>query len=322
MPENKRQHYVPQNYLKGFSFNGDSIGVYVIETEQWHDSAKIKTQAQESYFYGADLTLEKGLSELEGLMADNRKTVVENTTQELSLYQKEVLYQDMMLQLSRTKQMADIYEQMATNKARRLWSHSSDELMRKHANDFGIKFANPILGPMMALLKNLTICLDLEFKILVNNTEIPFLTSDAPVSKYNKYFEAYHQTSCGLNSKGLILFYPLTPRFAVIYYDRNVYRVKFRKRVYLDITDESDVNNLNGLTCAWANQCVYYHPGLVDGEFVQWTFKHIQKARKPLVDETEIPQDESRSLVISRQTFPYLYMALTFMKFQDKVKPY
>ena len=30
MPENKRQHYVPQNYLKGFSLDGDSIGVYVI----------------------------------------------------------------------------------------------------------------------------------------------------------------------------------------------------------------------------------------------------------------------------------------------------
>lgn len=60
----------------------------------------------------------------------------------------------------------------------------------------------------------------------------------------------------------------------------------------------------------------------LDGEFVQWTFKHIQEPRKPLIDETEIPQGENRSLVISRQTFPYLYMALTFMKFQDKVKPY
>ena len=320
MPANKRQHYVPQNYLKEFSPDGDSIGVYHIASDKWADTAGIKYQAQQPYFYGTGLELEKDLSELERKLAENRKSIIENGTQHLSLYQRETLYQDMMLQFLRTKQMADLYEQSATAKARRLWKLSKNELVCKYADCFVVKYPIPALGPMMALLNNIEICLDLGFKILVNLTDIPFITSDAPVCKYNKYFEALNKPVCGLKHQGLMLFYPLSSKYAVLYFDQAVYKAPYKRRIYLDIDDVSDVNNLNGLLCSWANECIYYNPSLVPGEHIQWTFKHIEDARRPLFIEKEIKQSDTKSLIIAQYPFPFLYMDLSFLKFQDKIK--
>lgn len=321
MPENRRQHFVPQNYLRGFSPDGESIGVFLIDSAKCIDKpAPICSQAQESYFYGKDLELEKQLSELETILANNRRSIYENTSNKLNLYQREVLYQDMILQLSRTKHMADLYEEIATAHARRIWRHCNDELVRKHADDFGIKFDNPIIAPMAILLQRLTMCLDLDFKVLRNCTEIPFITSDNPVCTYNQYFEAHRRYHSGFNSVGEQIYYPLSPSFAVFYYDRNVYKTKFRQRNYLDITDVSDVNHLNGLICASANKCVYYHPKYVRSEHVSWTFDHVKDCRIKEHDEVEIPTGEKSSIIIARYPFPAFKMCLAFVKFQDKVK--
>ena len=320
MPDNKRQHYVPQNYLREFSQDGATIGVYLTGSNKYIDEAPIARQAQKPYFYSDNLELEKGLSEIEEITAKNRRTLFENTSQKLSLYQKEILYQDMMLQLFRTKQMADKVEEFATANARTIWRHCSDELIRENADNYGIKYTYPIMPSLMVLLNNLTVCLGLDFKILVNKTRLPFITSDAPISKYNKFFEARRINTTGLLHKGIMLFYPLTPVHAVLYYDQGIYKVKYRKRHYLEITDVSDVYNLNGLTCACASQCIYYHADTIDANHVQWIYNEIKDTRQPLMQVTEIPETESSSLLFMNSTFPFLYIALSFMKFQNKVK--
>lgn len=311
---------MPQNYLREFSPDGESIGVFHLESGNCIATAPINSQAQESYFYGKDLDLEKHLSELEGLLADNRRTIFESQTNKLNLYQRETLYQDMMLQLSRTKQMAVLYEEVATAQARRLWQHSNDELVRQHANSYAIKFANPIIAPMMIMLQNLTVCLDLEFKVLFNRTNIPFVTSDSPVCRYNQFFEAQRWYFSGLNSVGEQLYYPLSPRFAVFYFDHSIYTTKYRKRSFLVIDDESDVNHLNGLVCAWANNCVYYHPGLISDDHLAWTYGHVKDYRNHKREEVEIPTGDKSSIVIARHPFPAFRMYLSFIKFLDKVK--
>lgn len=321
MPENRRQHYVPQNYLREFSSDGESIGVFLVDSGKCIDKAPINSQAQESYFYGKDLELEKQLSDLESLLADNRKAIFTNSQNKLSLYQREVLYQDMMLQLSRTKHMANLYEEIATANARRIWRHCNDELVRNHADDFGIKLDNPIIAPMALLLQNLTMCLDLEFKVLRNKTEIPFVTSDCPVCVYSQFFEAHRRYHSGLKSTGEQLYYPLSPSFAVLYYDRNVYKAKFRKRNYLDIADDSDVNHLNGLVCASANKCVYYNPGSIRVDHLCWTFDHVKDYRIKEHEEEEIPTGGGTSIIIARYPFPAFRMCLAFLKLLDKVKP-
>lgn len=262
------------------------------------------------------------MSEVEAIVADNRKTIFDHTTNKLTVRQREILYQDMLLQLSRTKYMANFYEEVATAQARRIWKHSSDEMIRKHADDYGIKFENPIIESMAIIFNNLDVCLDLEYKVLVNKTKIPFLSSDNPVCQYNQFFEAQKRFHSGLGSTGEQLYYPLSPSFAVLYYDHNVYNAKFRKRNYLEITDVSDVNHLNGLVCAWANKCVYYHPGRITSKHVHWTYSNVQDSHPKMIEETEVPTGQNSSLIVARYPFPSFGMYLSFMKFQDKVKPY
>ena len=323
MPENKRQHYVPQNYLREFSADGVSVGVFLVETGKCVDKpAPINSQSQESFFYGKNLELEKRLSEIEQLLAENRRSIFECQANKLNLYQKEVLYQDMMLQMSRTRYMANLYEEMATAKARRIWKHCNDEDVRKHADDFGVRFDNPIIAPMAILLQNLTICLDMDFKVLVNRTCIPFVTSDNPVCRYNQYFEAHKRYHSGLKNTGAQIYYPLSPMFAVLYYDGNVYKTKYRKRNFIEVTDVSDVNHLNGLVCAWASKCVYYHTVYMSGEHVSWTFDHINDSRTKMINEQEILTEEKSSIIIARYPFPAFGMCLSFLKFLDKVKPH
>ena len=320
MAENKRQHYVPQNYLRGFSSDGVNVGVYHIDSGECIKKAPINGQAQESYFYGKNLELEKQLSELEQLLADNRKSIYDNPTENLNLYQRETLYQDMMLQLSRTKHMANLYEEIATANARRIWRHCEDEQVRQHADDFVVKFDNPVIAPMAILLQNLAICLDLEFKVLRNNTSIPFVTSDNPICIYNQFFEAHGCYQSGLNSIGEQIYYPLSPEFAVLYYDHNVYKTKYRKRNYLDVTEEGDVNSLNALVCATANECIYYHTEHVDEEHIKWTFDQIRESRINSHQEVEIPTGKNTSIIIARYAYPAFRMYLSFLKYLDKVK--
>lgn len=92
------------------------------------------------------------------------------------------------------------------------------------------------------------------------------------------------------------------------------------KRNYLEITDISDVNHLNALVCAWANKCVYYHPGIMKGEHVRWTFEHIRELKNHERKEVEIQTGEKSRIIIARHLFPAFQIYLTFLKFQDKVK--
>ena len=71
MGEYKNQHYVPQFYLKRFSFNGNQkqIGLFNIHRQLFRSNVSIRDQACRSYFYGEDGVIEKFLCSSEGVSA-------------------------------------------------------------------------------------------------------------------------------------------------------------------------------------------------------------------------------------------------------------
>lgn len=72
------------------------------------------------------------------------------------------------------------------------------------------------------------------------------------------------------------------------------------------ITDtgvKTDVNNLNGLICAWVNKCVYYHSGKINRELLEWPFGHIKEYRNPKHEEPENLMGEKSSIIIARHPF-------------------
>ncbi|WP_461622080.1 DUF4238 domain-containing protein, partial [Bradyrhizobium sp. 23AC] len=75
-----------------------------------------------------------------------------------------------------------------------------------------------------------------------------FITSDHPVVFYNQYAE--HRTirsNTGLASKGLQIFYPISPYHIIILYDEAIYKIGAKKSTSVDVTSVSDVQQLNDL---------------------------------------------------------------------------
>ena len=71
MPEKKRQHFVPQFYLRNFGSGPQRrrISLFNIPSAQYVPHASIKNQARKAWFYGQESLVEKALVNIEGSAA-------------------------------------------------------------------------------------------------------------------------------------------------------------------------------------------------------------------------------------------------------------
>ena len=104
-----------------------------------------------------------------------------------------------------------------------------------------VNFTQPGMFAVGTQAQLINTCIDLKCKFLINKTRIPFITSDNPAVIYNQFLERMKQESYALGSRGLQIYFPLTPKVAVIYYDSECYKIGCKKRNYVDITQPSDV---------------------------------------------------------------------------------
>jgi hypothetical protein len=94
MAERKRQHWVPQFYLRRFATNSDKtlINLYLLEGRKFIGNVGLSGQCQEDNFYGKDRIIEEALGQLEGVWTDLFRRVeagdqlTENIRHELCLF--------------------------------------------------------------------------------------------------------------------------------------------------------------------------------------------------------------------------------------------
>ena len=320
MAEKKVQHYVPQSYLRSFSSDNNNIGYYDFETDTFKPTKGIKKLAQISYFYTKDLTLENKLSELEDLFERNRKSIKDNPCKKLSLYEHEALYQDMFLQMIRVPQMEDIYNEIVNANAHRIWKYAKDPRVRCNADKFDAKVENAIIPAMKVACENICICYDLKAKLLINMTDLPFITSDNPVCINNSLFERDRISNYGLRSVGLQIYYPLSPSLAVFYYDDKVYKVGYRKRNYVNLTKLNDVDALNMLVAVNARERIFFGEGVRETYIKQLCSRTLSSRLKKKQEEIDIAINSTRSYTIAIFKHPQIRFWQTYMKFLDKYK--
>ena len=89
--------------------------------------------------------------------------------------------------------------------------------------------------------------LDLEYKLLINETTRPFIASDFPVVKYNQFLELekWQYSKSGYGSVGLQIIIPINSSLALIFFDSSIYKVGDKKKRYLSIKDIADINSIN-----------------------------------------------------------------------------
>ncbi len=134
-------------------------------------------------------------------------------------------------------------------------------------------------------LESATLLVDMQIRMIRNHTDYPFVFSDSPVVFYNSYYR--HITDrgvLGLQTPGLQVFYPLTPRVQLMLIDPDVYSGTFRNGPFCDVTVRSDISQLNALQMHHSRSAVYFAEQ-EDAEYVEALHRaHAPRIIKP---ETE-----------------------------------
>jgi len=324
MPVNKNQHYVPQFYQRRFSDDGKNVGVYIVDQLKAIPQAPIKSQASADYFYTSDTkkpeNVEKAFSGIEGIAKEIMQKLDAIPRSPLTKEESFSLYVFTILQLGRTLSPVQDTREMANMMLRKVIkaqveiSKNSDNPELADYKDITDEVINSItltdeaakkltLG---SYLQMLPACIDLKSKVLINETATPFITSDNPVCLYNPFMEKMNCPLNGLGARGAFIYFPLSPRLALLIYDDMVYKVGNRKQGYAEIHNPNDIHELNKLSIVNCNQVIYYQSSLTNTS----TLERMSKANKPIREQAPVQDisgvmEGSGNPVIGTSTNPY-----------------
>lgn len=326
--ETKNQHYVPQFYQRYFSKDNKNIGVYVVSNDINISSAPIKSQSSEDYFYSENMKIEHALGKMEELSKSVIDRIIASPKEQLTKEDQYTLYVFTMIQVGRTRAQASLMQE-SVNAILRAVAKKHFEVLRKNDEENDLEYVSEeILDKVQFDLKEpgvfalgtqaqlINTCIDLNYKILINNTQIPFITSDNPAVLYDQFMERVGNQTYALSSRGLQIYLPLTPMLGVMYYDSKCYKLGHRRKAYVEITQNCDICELNKLAASNAENTIYYKPGsITDYELKQVATQN--KKNKPSSHIETLPELESSeggTIVSSRNKVMFCKLKLSFIK--------
>ena len=325
----KNQHFVPQFYQRNFSADKKTIGTYIIGQKRYIPTAGIKHQSSADYIYSANMKIEEALGSLEALASKAIEKVITYPTCMLDGEDAMALYVFTMLQIGRTpafiKMMMDNANKMGT-----LMLRKYVEAMRKtaHSDEVGlitdevldavsIEMKEPGLHAVGAISKLIDTCYDLlvDAKILINMTGKGFISSDNPACLYDQHFERVGGLNYALGSCGLQIYLPLAPNMAIMYYDRECYKLGDRKKHYVELTQDKDVEQLNRLVACTADEVLYCKNGTVNiSDLERYTKAHNAFHVSDPVRTFEACKTEKSEIIGAQQQSMFCKLNLSFVK--------
>jgi hypothetical protein len=185
----KKQHFVPQFYLRNFALDDEKefISSYHHKSEKFIIDVPIKSQAYKNYIYGKDGLVEKDLSHFEAKVANLiseplKKINPPGTIEEFNLLKEFILIQHSRTAKAGAEAMAAIN---AGYQAIRPYLKKEDQL----PSEFHISHEYPSLISLYHALDHSYLMNHLMMKSIVNMTDLAFITSDTPVVTYNQWME-------------------------------------------------------------------------------------------------------------------------------------
>ena len=262
--EKKTQHYVPKFYLRNFTDKKNCISTYIYSKDKFIKNASFDSVANEEYFYGKDLVIEKALSVMEGEWAKSFEIIIKNNEQDYS--NKEVakiiddIYTFIGFQLSRTLKIYDSQIDLKNFLTNYITAKSSSiEAANSSLKKYFPDNFNPMLVPMQIAFFVKNLFRDLTPIILYNKTNIDFITSDNPVILYNRFLaNKNYKGNYGLGAKGLCLLLPLSPDILLCLYDHKIYFPTDNHNYYEPTTE--NVLEINKLICRNAYDSIFLTP--------------------------------------------------------------
>jgi hypothetical protein len=324
MSENKKQHYVPRHYLKGFSQDGKSLNRYNLESKESSQKG-IENFCQESYFYGKDPEIEIGLNKIENEQAPVLCKLRDTQNIEiLKPYEYDYLLLFILLQYTRTKdakKMANKFTDNFVSEFMKPIMKSSKELRSKgitdeFINDFKIIDPTDYMKGMLFAFTGIELISDLKPFLIINKSNRQFIGSDAPIALYNsiKYLPMPSFTAPGLQ-----IFCPLNKDTILLLIDTNLYNLKINtgSTIYLD--NDSDVDSINKLQFFQCLNHVFFSDNKIEN-YVRELHLEIEELIKEREVMTRIVQtirnnDGSDSEIVETYTSGSNYrLNFTFIK--------
>lgn len=303
----KNQHYVPQFYLRNFSFknNQTQIGIYNINNSFFYQSAPLKNQASKNFFYGYDGVVEDYLCDLEGKLSTEIREIVttQNVPQRGSIGHSELIYFIILTHLRNPvnlERIENIRETMLKFTTEFDKSRDYDKLIPKITRSKAIAIALSRLETSSKVIR------DLEFKLLINKSNTPFISSDLPVVRYNKFLEKekWSHGRIGLGNVGLQIFIPITPRITLFFFDSNIYKTGFKRRKTHDISKETDIDQLNLLQILNCYNTVFFNEEITE-QYIRSLHEKSKKFTRANIDTSKfaylLKEGENSSSIIKEE---------------------
>lgn len=306
MPEKKNQHYVPKMHLRNFSVNNNRkiIGLFNIASNEFiGDKAPIENQSSEDWFYGKDLMLENALEYVETLTSSILKKIIDSSYFPPRFSREHhVLISFVCLLSARTK-----YKEEATNDSidgflKHIMSFANeftyDKKYTKEVLDkFKIRAKNAIHLSLETAIEMTPLLNDLKYILLLNETSLSFWTSDNPVVFYNQLLEPLRPDARNTyyTAKGLQIFYPISPKHCLLFYDETTYGFGSKTGRIIKIDKEFDIEQINLTQYVNANYNLYFNEHFDEKylkEFVE-KFAFLRRRQKTITEEIpELKKDE------------------------------
>jgi hypothetical protein len=214
MSKVKKEHLVPESYLKRFTYNGSQLFVFDKFTKRPFP-ANINDIAAESYFYDIPPEFVTGkvkqqiteeiLSDIETSFSNVSHGIIEaiENNGSITANQKEAMSYFLTVQILRTRKFRNLLQVVLNEKMAKL---KQADLMFNPANH----------NPITKKLKNHI------WIIGINKTTQPFYTSDNPIVR------RAHQTHpirsyTGFGSHGIEVAFPLSSQFIILMFEKTYF---------------------------------------------------------------------------------------------------
>ena len=190
--EKKNQHYIPKFYLRNFSFqkNKRQIGVFNIFNEIFIQTAKLKTQGSKNFFYGYDGEIEDTLSTIEDNLSCIIKKIITTHRLPTKNYQSH-------FELLEFVSLTDLRNPVNIEGMKNMNLEMENRILELDPNA-DIKKLVPQLTHdkyiQLALSQTtdiVNVTRDLNYKLLINDSKVPFISSDFQIVKYKLFLEKH-----------------------------------------------------------------------------------------------------------------------------------
>lgn len=323
----KEHHYVPRFYLKRFSINakGKCISLYNINNKKFIQSAPIRHQACRPFLYGKDDLVESELAKLESTIAqffhywiDHKiLELPKNNTPAFDAIKRYILYQ-----IFRTVRQGS-YTSELVNQVFKILLKETDPARFRTLEDGRIQLGEPEhLNILFAYDKDYLLNF-MEGMFVVNLSSLPFITSDAPIVRYNQLMEniGIYTGATVPVVKGLQIFFPIHERLMLCLFDPKVYDCEKRKNDYVVTESPSDIHQLNALQYINCESQLFFDE-YITPDYIEDLFDQVDHIRSKVGPVTSTYKNRDRTQLFISHESAQINLELSFFTLRQSAKEF